>query len=125
MLNEFYCGSIFGWKDLIYIIAYQVFSAIASRNTAPTLLNDSSSRSHCIVTLILWKYEHSSKGVALSQFQFCDLAGSERLENAHSAGATYKKPNGEWNLDVIQGINQLFTNYTFLKSILYLLPIIN
>ena len=90
----------------------RVFKAIAVRNTAGTLMNDSSSRSHCIVSLTLWKYIKDSKKVSRSRLQFCDLAGSERMKNAHVDGATYKKPNGEMNLDAVQG---MLTNFSLVE----------
>merc|ERR1712020_396449 len=58
----------------------RVFKAIAVRNTAGTLMNDSSSRSHCIVTLTLWKHEKQPGKVVVSRLQLCDLAGSERMQ---------------------------------------------
>jgi len=91
---------------------FHIFRAISVRNTSGTLLNDSSSRSHCIVWLTLWKYEKSLKKVYVSRFQFCDLAGSERLKYAHSDGASYKKANGDWNFDVIQG---MCTNFSLME----------
>jgi len=94
-------------SDLLHI-----FRAISVRNTSGTLLNDSSSRSHCIVWMTLWKYVKSSKKVYVSRFQFCDLAGSERMKSAHKDGASYKKANGEWNMDVIQG---MCTNYSLME----------
>ena len=90
----------------------RVFKAIAVRNTAGTLMNDSSSRSHCIVALTLWKYIKDSKKVSRSRLQFCDLAGSERMKNAHVEGATFKKPNGEMNLDAVQG---MLTNFSLVE----------
>ena len=90
----------------------RVFSAISVRNTSGTLMNDSSSRFHCIVALTLWKYDKRDLQVSISRLQFCDLAGSERMRDAHADGATYKKPNGEWNLDVIQGLS---TNFSLME----------
>ena len=58
----------------------RTFQALASRNTAGTTMNDSSSRSHCFVFLNL--YAHRGGEVRCSRFQFVDLAGSERLEQA-------------------------------------------
>merc|ERR1719476_1050104 len=59
----------------------QTFDAWASRNTSGTTMNDSSSRSHCFVFLNL--YAHQNGKVRISRFQFADLAGSERLAEAH------------------------------------------
>ena len=90
----------------------RAFSAISVRNTSGTLMNDSSSRSHCIVALTIWKYDKISKKVRTSRFQFCDLAGSERLKDAHGNGVAYKKPNGEWNMEVLQGVA---TNFSLME----------
>merc|ERR1712194_76540 len=46
-----------------------------------TTMNDSSSRSHCFVFLNL--HAHANGQVRTSRFQFADLAGSERLAEAH------------------------------------------
>jgi len=60
----------------------RIFAAIASRNTAGTLMNDSSSRSHCICWLTLFAHDKATDAVRLSRFQFVDLAGSERVKEA-------------------------------------------
>ncbi|KAG5510516.1 hypothetical protein JKF63_06813 [Porcisia hertigi] len=51
-------------------------SAIGNRKTASTLMNASSSRSHCVVTLTLRRH-----GLC-SRCSFVDLAGSERLKKS-------------------------------------------
>jgi len=89
-----------------------VFRAISVRNTSATMLNDSSSRSHCIIWLTLWKYEKSSKKVEISRLQFCDLAGSERMKHAHKDGASYMQANREYNMDIMQG---LMTNFSLME----------
>lgn len=70
----------------------RVFEAIAARNTAATLMNDTSSRSHCFVWLSLHAYDPRTDKVQLSRFQFVDLAGSERMKDAH--GVTNWKEGG-------------------------------
>ena len=60
----------------------RIFTAIASRNTAGTLMNDSSSRSHCICWLTLFAHDKATDAVRRSRFQFVDLAGSERVKEA-------------------------------------------
>ncbi|EEB20030.1 rabkinesin-6, putative [Pediculus humanus corporis] len=48
---------------------------------APTALNNSSSRSHCIFTITLAKFlNHDSSYAVISRFSFCDLAGMERAK---------------------------------------------
>eukprot|EP01052_Picozoa_sp_SAG31_P005607 SAG31_NODE_249_length_19118_cov_47.456195_5_plen_388_part_00 len=64
----------------------RIFAAIASRNTAGTLMNNSSSRSHCICWLTLFAHHTTSDSIRRSRFQFVDLAGSERVNEA-SGGA--------------------------------------
>ena len=81
--------------------------ALATRNTAGTLMNDSSSRSHCFAFLTLRVLRKDEKGVArvrTSRFQFVDLAGSERLKDAHGNNASWKE-GGE-------ALNGLLTNYS-------------
>ena len=60
----------------------RIFAAIASRNTAGTLMNDSSSRSHCICWLTLFAHDKATDAVRRNRFQFVDLAGSERVKEA-------------------------------------------
>ena len=61
----------------------RIFEVMSSRNTQSTKLNDSSSRSHCISWLHLYEFDESSRLVTKTRFQFCDLAGSERIKDAH------------------------------------------
>merc|ERR1712070_325251 len=67
----------------------RTFEALASRNTAGTTMNDSSSRSHCFVFLNLYAYQNNA--VRASRFQFCDMAGSERLSEAHGGETNVHK----------------------------------
>jgi kinesin family protein 4/21/27 len=64
-----------------------LFGAIASRNTAATGMNDSSSRSHCFVFLNLYAFDPSTERIRHSRFQFVDLAGSERMKDAHGTSS--------------------------------------
>jgi hypothetical protein len=61
----------------------RLFAAIATRNTAKTAMNESSSRSHCFAFLTLQVHDPSDDTVRTSRFQFVDLAGNERLKDAH------------------------------------------
>ena len=84
----------------------RVFAAVASRNTAATSLNDTSSRSHCFITLTLWEYTRSTATIRRNRFQFCDLAGSERINDAFVNGMTTNNTN-QW-----QGV---MTNWSLLE----------
>ena len=53
-----------------------LIAALATRNTAGTLINDSSSRSHCFAFLTLRAYDATDDAIRTSRFQFVDLAGS-------------------------------------------------
>ena len=53
-----------------------VYAALATRNTAATNMNDSSSRSHCFAFLTLRVLDKASDTVRTSRFQFVDLAGA-------------------------------------------------
>ena len=83
----------------------RLYAALATRNTAGTLMNDSSSRSHCFAFLTLRVRDASADAVRTSRFQFVDLAGSERLKEAH--GDVAWKEGGE-------ALNGLITNYSLM-----------
>lgn len=85
---------------------YDCFAALSTRNTAGTQMNDFSSRSHCFAFLTLFVHDHSSDTVRRTRFQFCDLAGSERMKNAHG---THNWKNGG-----MEAINGLATNYSLM-----------
>ena len=59
------------------------FSGISERCTVGTGLNQYSSRSHCFIVLTLYCYNPANEMVWSSRFQFVDLAGSEKLQDAH------------------------------------------
>ncbi|KAB0802380.1 hypothetical protein PPYR_04566 [Photinus pyralis] len=60
---------------------------------AATALNEHSSRSHCIFTLQLVQASNIKKGIHVSVFNFCDLAGSERSKKTNNAGDRLKESN--------------------------------
>ncbi|XP_044009997.1 kinesin-like protein KIF20A [Aphidius gifuensis] len=74
--------------------AYQVLMAGQyNLKVAATALNARSSRSHCIFKITVLKYyiENSPDTVEISQFSFCDLAGSERLKKTLNVGDRLKE----------------------------------
>lgn len=52
---------------------------------APTALNNSSSRSHCICTITIARFLDDENAV-ISRFSFCDLAGMERAKKTLNVG---------------------------------------
>lgn len=62
-------------------------------NYACTAVNDHSSRSHSIFTIKLAQASDSKSGVSVSAFNFCDLAGSERLKKTNNVGDRLKESN--------------------------------
>ena len=84
----------------------ELFAALATRNTAATMMNDSSSRSHCFAFLTLRIHDKQSEAIRTSRFQFVDLAGSERLKDAHGQDAKWKE-GGE-------ALNGMITNYSLM-----------
>jgi len=85
----------------------EVYAGIATRNTAATQMNDSSSRSHCLAYLMLRVHDKTADTIRVSRFQFCDLAGSERLQEAHGEAANPFKDGGE-------ALNGFMTNYSLM-----------
>ena len=85
----------------------RVFGAIASRNTAGTGLNDSSSRSHCFAFVTLHVHDDAARTVRTSRFQFVDLAGSERLKDAHNGLAN-------WRTDGMEVVAGMVTNFSLM-----------
>ncbi len=79
-----------------------LFGAISSRNTAGTGMNDSSSRSHCIVWLTLYAFDPGADTLRTSRFQFVDLAGSERMRDAHGTG---------WSSEDMGAVEGMVTNF--------------
>ena len=70
----------------------QLYAGVATRNTQATMMNDSSSRSHCFAIVTLRTRDAAADAISTSRFQFVDLAGSERLKDAHGeAGADWTK----------------------------------
>ena len=95
---------LYGMTELVISSAaeiLQVFAGVACRNTQATGLNDSSSRSHCFVALTLHALDKTANSIRKSRLQFCDLAGSERLKDAHGGKTD--------TMDMWQG---LMTNYS-------------
>ena len=98
---------MYGMKEIILENDEDIlrtFSAISTRNTAGTTLNDSSSRTHCFTTLKLYmKTGKNGDRVRITRFQFVDLAGSERLKDA--SGTTNPFLNA-------QAFNGMVTNFS-------------
>ena len=88
-------------KDLL-----ACFGALSTRNTAGTQMNDSSSRSPCFAFLTLYMHDKATDHVRTTRFQFCDLAGSERMKNAHGTHS--------WKDGGMEAINGLATNYSLM-----------
>lgn len=86
-----------------------LYAALATRNTAGTMMNDTSSRSHCFAILTLRAHDKKSDTIRTSRFQFVDLAGSERLKEAHGEKEAFNfKAGGE-------ALNGLITNYSLMQ----------
>ena len=83
-----------------------LYAGLATRNTQATMMNDSSSRSHCFVILTLRTRDAAADTISTSRFQFVDLAGSERLKDAHGEAGI------DWKNGATEAINGLMTNYS-------------
>ena len=93
--------------------ALSLFAALATRNSRATLMNDSSSRSHCFVTLNLLDATDGVDAIRESRLQFVDMAGSERLKDAHGKVVGYEAFGDKANLGYVEG---MATNYSCVAS---------
>lgn len=91
--------------------ALGLFAALATRNSRATLMNDSSSRSHCFVTLTLLDTSDGDDCIRESRLQFVDMAGSERLKDAHGKVVGYEAFGDKANLGYVEG---MVTNYSLM-----------
>lgn len=74
--------------------AYQVLQyGIQNLNYAATALNSHSSRSHSIFSLKLLQTSSVDDKVYITNFNFCDLAGAERLKKTGNIGDRLKESN--------------------------------
>ena len=101
--------SMYGMNQLILdeeSDCLKAFRALSVRNTAGTGMNDTSSRSHCFAWLNLYVYDTSDDDVRTTRFQFCDLAGSERMKNAHGGFS--------WTSATETEMTGIMTNYSLM-----------
>lgn len=61
------------------------------RHTTGTLMNEQSSRSHLIVSVIIESTNLQTQAIARGKLSFVDLAGSERVKKSGSAGNQLKE----------------------------------
>ncbi|KAF3642859.1 hypothetical protein FXO38_20886 [Capsicum annuum] len=61
------------------------------RHTTGTLMNEQSSRSHLIVSVIIESTNLQTQAIARGKLSFVDLAGSERIKKSGSAGNQLKE----------------------------------
>jgi kinesin family protein 6/9 len=68
-----------------------LFLGDTNRAIGESELNQSSSRSHCIFTIMIEKRLHDSDSVIRSKLNLVDLAGSERVAKTNSTGQSLKE----------------------------------
>jgi kinesin family protein C2/C3 len=68
-----------------------ILKAMESRKTSSTLLNERSSRSHLIVSVLVQGKDLESKAHFASKLNLVDLAGSERLDKSKAQGLQKKE----------------------------------
>lgn len=68
-----------------------LFLGDTNRAIGETEMNQSSSRSHCIFSLLVEKRPYSTDTVVRSKLNLVDLAGSERVHKTNSSGQTLKE----------------------------------
>lgn len=57
-------------------------TGVAQRHTATTAMNDASSRSHLVFTLVVHSTSTETRQQSYSKISFVDLAGSEKVNKA-------------------------------------------
>ena len=87
MPNELSQKQITSWEDTYEIIT----NGFKLRHTSSTLMNERSSRSHCIFVVYITKKE--SGNITESKLTFVDLAGSERQSTTGAKGQELKEAN--------------------------------
>ncbi|KAL3276236.1 hypothetical protein HHI36_020952 [Cryptolaemus montrouzieri] len=87
-------------KNLTYVYvssgleAYQVLQyGLHNQKYAKTKINDHSSRSHSIFTIIFAQVTKTGDEYSVSRFNFCDLAGAERSKKTMNVGDRQKESN--------------------------------
>ncbi|XP_064979395.1 kinesin-like protein KIN-14I isoform X1 [Musa acuminata AAA Group] len=81
---------------IVHISNFDELKAIISRgseqrHTAGTQMNDESSRSHLIVSIIIESTNLQTQSLARGKLSFVDLAGSERVKKSGSSGNQLKE----------------------------------
>jgi len=66
-----------------------ISGGIKRRKTAQTSMNDESSRSHLVVSMIVRAEDKNSGEITCGKLTFADLAGSERVYKSHAEGQTF------------------------------------
>ena len=85
--NELLQKEITSWEDTYEIIT----KGFKLRHTSSTLMNERSSRSHCIFCVYITKKENGN--ISESKLTFVDLAGSERQSTTGAKGQELKEAN--------------------------------
>lgn len=100
MLMIYTAVPYFDCRDLsfVYVVsgieAFQILQyGLHNLRYAATGLNAHSSRSHGIFSIKLVQYARTAKTTQVSYFNFCDLAGSERLKKTLNVGDRLKESN--------------------------------
>ena len=96
-------------EDIVRLAA-----AVEQRSVCGTLMNDASSRSHCITILKLCRLDISSQEVCISRLQLFDMMGSERFKGQNSAHDQTKN-NKDWATNGMGGVEGIYANISLLN----------
>ncbi|KAF5300283.1 hypothetical protein FQA39_LY11140 [Lamprigera yunnana] len=88
-IKDLRCINVTTAKEAYCILQY----GLQNLNYAETSINDHSSRSHSIFIITLAQNFDTKDGISVSYFNFCDLAGSERLKKTNNLGDRLKESN--------------------------------
>ncbi|GIQ81889.1 kinesin-like protein KIFC3 [Kipferlia bialata] len=91
---------------------------VEDRSTKATGMNDTSSRTHCVVQLRLWRHNKKTGKVRSSTLNVLDLAGAERLSEAHEMYMDLGNATAAQKKSILEGMFNNFTLHTFDRLVL-------
>jgi hypothetical protein len=96
-------------EDIVHLAA-----AVEQRSVSGTLMNDTSSRTHCITILKICRLDGDSQKVCISRLQLFDMMGSERSKGQNSAHDESKN-NKDYTTNGMGGVEGIYANMSLMN----------